>query len=256
MKLPRGYLSVSQIKLYLQCPHKYMKKYVEGIPEPVTGPQIEGIVWSKTMEEICKGRLKKNKWHSLKDTVKIWEKHWANESVTVDQWQGTRPDDAGERARKFLRQLWTPEGPKLHPAMYDGRPGVELETDCTIAGIPFKIIPDLIEYHDNEWRILDFKISNPDYQDAERSIQLTIEAAVFEIEKVTLLVGDKRYSNLVWINSTRDIEGAWKFSEKLVTTVAEGISKGVFPLTNPELNTLCSKKFCSQWANCLGGMGF
>ena len=140
--------------------------------------------------------------------------------------------------------------------MYDGQPGVELETNCTIAGIPFKVIPDLIEKDDDGYRLLDFKVSNPDYQDIHRSIQLTIEAAIFEIPRVTLLICDKRYSTLHWMNSTRDIEGAWKFAEKLTTTVAEGISKGVFPLTSPELNNLCSKKFCPHWAGCLGSMGF
>ena len=72
MNLPNGYLSVSQIKLYLQCPHRYKMKYIEGIKEPTTGPQVEGIVWSKTMEDICKGFLNNNNWHSLKDNQKIW----------------------------------------------------------------------------------------------------------------------------------------------------------------------------------------
>lgn len=51
MELPRGYISWSQIRLYLESPEEYYFRYILGLPQEVSKPMELGSIFSSAYED-------------------------------------------------------------------------------------------------------------------------------------------------------------------------------------------------------------
>jgi hypothetical protein len=58
MPLPRGYLSHSQVRLYIECPRKYEYSYVREIPAPINERIFLGTVFHAAVETHINARLR------------------------------------------------------------------------------------------------------------------------------------------------------------------------------------------------------
>lgn len=245
LNLPKGHLSPSQILLYLQCAEKYRREYVEGIRGPLTWPLAEGQTMARTMERANKEFLVSER-HIAKDRLLDWHRRYAKTECVNATGNDCDLQTVIDRGKEFLTKF---DHTQLKPVMVGKTPGVEIAKTIKIAGVPIKLVADLLEAEG----VIDFKVaSSTRYYDGERDLQMSFYAVAFNRTDVSFCVFCKKKMEIAWVPGTRDLKKTKKWLEIVVSRVAHAISNGVFPPTNPAKDFLCSPKWCPHWETCYG----
>jgi hypothetical protein len=248
LNLPKPHLSYSQVDLYRRCPEKYYRRYILGIKEPTTWALAEGSVMAKVLEGSNLHKVAHGKHVSL-NRVKLL--HHATATALCKDIQGDESSltEVISRGEKFLTKFWGLDGPDLEPCMVNGKPGVELEIQEEFGGVPFVLIPDVIE----EGCVVDGKVAKTTrYYNAEHDLQLSLYAVAAKRKKVGYLVFCKQSGKIEELWGTRNLKRTRTWCDMLVGRVAFGISMGVFPPTDPAKDFLCNPKWCAHWDTCYG----
>lgn len=243
LKLPSDHLSWSQIELYLQDPIKYQFRYVHGMKEPKTPALAEGTAMTRLLELSGIRKIKKGKHLGLDDALKNYVK------IADEEFKDLEDSGATERADKFLRELWSSGEPPFLPVMVGKKPGCEYEFNVEIAGVPVLGYVDLVE---ND-RVIDYKVGKDAYRyDPQTSVQLDLYAVALGRTQVGYVVFEKKSGKIHFKNGSRHLKTAKRWIEITVSRVAQGISAGIFPPSNPAQNSLCSSQWCHFWNLCYG----
>lgn len=261
-KLPKGYLSVSQVAQYLKCGEAYRRRYV--LEQPVKGSvaAAQGKSIHRAAELLHKSMIN-NAPISSEETVQIYADQHETEMKEVTPTE----DDGDIKALKdvgvgMVRKYhnYAVNGgmdannvyvPPLKPIAAEKQFKVFLNT-LHDDPIPFVGVVDLEE----EDAIADLKTkAKPATQaDAENSLQLSLYAHVTGKPLVRLdqLIKPTktlpvRYMRTIAVKNKKETLHA----VDVVADVAVDIAAGRFRRTNPE-NWWCSEKWCAYWGDCRG----
>ena len=263
-KLPRGYLSVSQVSQYMRCGEAYYFKYVLDKKTPSTYYQVQGRGVHKAAEKLHL-RIIANESMTVDEMVSEYSDLYDKEiqEVTFDVMKEEDPatiKDAGVLlTRKYHRAALGMEidpvtnlaYPPVKPIAAERILNVEIET-CSGEKLPFMGVIDLEE----EDAIADLKTKKKaaSQLDADNSLQLSLYAHMTNKRKVRLdqlIKPTKRIPERFLRTEATRTEGEVAHAVDVVSEVADDIARGRFRKTSPE-NWWCSHHWCPYWFDCRG----
>ncbi len=261
-KLPRGYLSVSQVAQYMKCGEAYYYRYVMERQIPSNSFQVQGRGVHKAAEHLHLSMIKKNVIseeamlqiysdlhdNEIKDAVLDPEDNAGNiKDIGVKLTSKYRRAALGQEFNKDKGVYYAP----IEPIAAERIVRTNVITDDGLS-IPFLGVIDVEEAN----AIADLKTKKKAAPQAEvdNSLQLSLYAHVTgkplvrheQIVKPTKTLPE-RFIRLESIRTRQEVLHALD----VVGQVAQDISVGRFRKTNPE-NWWCSAKWCPYWGDCRG----
>jgi hypothetical protein len=280
LTLPRNYLSVSQINMYLRCPKQYEFRYIKDEKNPPSGNLIQGTSGHSALEKTHHHIVDHGTPASDEEVMDTFSSSWDKACQEEVTWDADDPRDGmKDQGLALVRMYNHSVAPTVKPRVVtkDGQTirGIEEEVKITIEGVPMLGYIDLIDsdaslsFSPDEaaliheaggaipaglrTAIVDFKFKSKSMTDAEAngSIQLTFYSYATGIlaGRFDQLLKQKtpKLKRLDTFRSSKD--HAWL--KQIIRGVAEAISAGVFPPTDPT-NWCCSEKWCGYWHMCRG----
>ena len=269
-KLPRGYLSVSQVTQYLKCGAAYAFRYVDGLTVPGNNYTIQGRAVHKAAETLHLAMI--NDVHTPGNLTSeaemesvysdMHDKELVDNSelllIDVQNW-GQVKDEGLMLTRQYrkgaLGDLINPDTGfpllKIQPVAAELTVKVVL-TPEEGEPIPFLGVIDLEEAD----AIVDLKNKKKacTQAEADNSLQLTLYAhirgkSIVRLDQLVKPTKTKgvRYIRTQAYRNTKDV----KHALHVVQGVTNAIVAGNFMRTNPE-NWWCSSKWCAYWGSCRG----
>ena len=259
LNLPKGYLSVSQINLYLSCPKKYKFAYIDELESIRTPALAEGLIIHRALEKIFREILTNQKMIVKKDLDNIYITYLDEIKDTVEFWGDQSPDKLRQRDSTLLDTFYDDHLPLIWP----------LDVECgldnfEISNIPIVGVIDL-KFHpiDSEGNlqdqikiIADHKVTGraKGQHEIDESLQLTVYSMSTGISNVQInnfVTSIKDPSKQIKIlRGERNIYH-FNWATEIVSQVAQGISAGYFPPCSPT-EVLCSPKYCQYHQLCKG----
>lgn len=253
LKLPTDYLSYTQLSMYLKCPYQYYMRYVMKQKQKYGVPLFYGGVVGSTLEEINRFKLKKKKDMSTKAAQKLLKTFFDDKEDQVEDWQDTDPDVVFAQSNKFIKAYMAEWADDIMPArMANNKPGIEWEFTVDLAGVPVRGFVDLV--CENEG-VIDYKVKNDTRLiKVEDDLQLRTYADATQLGRTGFIVFQKKSGVITQIGRKKklNLKKNRQWLEIVVSRVAQAISAGIFPPTDPQSNFLCSEKYCSYWKQCYG----
>lgn len=251
LKLPTGYLSHSQVELYLQCPIKYYYRYILQHKEPYNANLAEGSIVAR-LAEISNLKFLEIGRHLTKGQANGIVRVIAKEELDkVENWAGQDKDRIIARQLEFIRVWYGGEGPDWEPVlMPDKKPGVEWKFEIEVAGVPVNGVIDLVQ----KTMVTDMKCSyKPENYNAKLSLQLALymHAAQKTQGRFDLFhKGDEAFERLP--KTVKKLPRIKRWLEITYSNVAQAISAGIFPPCSPQHTKYCDKNYCFAFGSCYG----
>lgn len=248
-KLPQGYLSASQVTMYLRCAKQYEFRYIEGLTEPPGIALTEGICHHEAVEADNYSKYKTGEPLSSPEVLDVFSDGFRDKSKRIpeNEWyvSGETIDTVITRGRIFIASYMEKFTRFLIPS---DKPEKKFEVE--IGGVPFLGYIDL----PMEKRVLDYKVVSraKSQGDADKDFQLGIYSLVEKKKTVEFLCFCKtKVPKIVRIESQRSLND-YRVTEAIIEGVAASIKKGCFPMCNPGDNFLCNAKYCGYYHRCIG----
>lgn len=278
-KLPRGYLSPSQIGMYLKCPRQYYYRYIRDDKRPpgvamTLGTGAHAAV-EKTHHHLVDHKVPAPIEMVLEAFSESFDKGAKN--VPKKEWTEEGNDkgtvkDVGVRLVTIYNRDFAP---LVQPQVHNGIRGIEQKVEVTVAGVPMVGFIDLIDTNADaimsvEERALlqgqgkdvpalfrtavsDFKTKQKSMSQGETdgSFQLTFYSYATGIGLVRFdqLLKQKK-PKVKRIHSQRTSQDyAWM--NEIISSVAKAISAGIFPPCDPT-SWACTPKWCGYYFLCRG----
>lgn len=251
--LPRGYLSVSAVDLYLACPMSFYLQYIEGHKATTVPPSLaEGSSGHEVLEVCNHEKAKTGDDLPEKQVLEVWDDTWATQKKEVE-WKDEeeKPDDIQDRGRVFFQKYRKHYAGRSKP-ISEGH--IEKKLETTIGGVPVVGYIDLVKDDEGTHRILDYKFVNrtKSLVDVEKGLQLGVYALAEGIRDVEFLCFVKKKDpSIERIKSVRTQESLDKVV-RVFQGVSEAIKKGSFPYCSPDA-WKCTPRFCGVWEHCKQG---
>lgn len=268
--LPTRYLSWSQMNLYMMCGERYRRKYVEKQRPPESSNLGHGRMIHKVVEEMNVRKMKDGtviEANEMNDMISDFLDEYTHD---IEVWDPKVPDlETFEDTARMLLELYRRD------RLPDTRPkAVELRVGALLDGeIPFMGYVDMVEWNpmvepeqpigldDDVARIIkpsdcvtDLKATGRKYgkHRIENAMQLTLYSEVLGVDNVAFdLLVQKKSSEFVRQEGIRTPQEK-VHAKSVARDIAEGISAGYFPKTDPE-NWMCTPKWCDYYDQCRGG---
>lgn len=85
--LPRGYLSPSQVTMFLKCPKSWELSYVEGKPKRTVARMFQGIFVHGGVETVLKGRLETGTLPPLEAATEAFSDAFEKSKGLIEDWE-------------------------------------------------------------------------------------------------------------------------------------------------------------------------
>jgi putative RecB family exonuclease len=237
-------LSPSQVNQYLTCPARWGYKYISRLPEFRSGSLVRGTAVHRLTEMYY---LLKMKLRAPQDTAAfvaeaidgIWEEGCIDAAFAIDE----NPEELRAQTAELSAMYLTRVAPKIQPAR------IEQRVTGVIAGVPIQGYLDLL---DASGTIHDTKTAarRPSGVTSGYALQVATYAQI-----TPECGGLVQLTTLVATHSPQVIETPYEVSnadirltEQVYPAVQAAMQQGRV-LPNRESN-LCSRKYCSFWAQC------
>ena len=257
LSLPRGYLSPSQVDMYLRCGVQYMKRYVEGKIAPPGVALVEGSSIHKALEVALTEKKNSNTVAPVSVMLDAWSDRWKEGRKEVVDWgdisETSTAHAVEKRARAFITEYQTNHLPKVHPIEVEKLTrGVVGESRVPVLGyidLVHIAEPDIL----NGAEIVDHKVLKAAKTEAqvENDLQLSLYAHCEGIRNVAFncFVKTKipKISKVKTSRTRRDLD----WMENVFNSVAVNISAGVFMPCDPT-GWACTPKYCGYYRDCRG----
>lgn len=262
-RLPKGYLSVSQVVQYLKCGEAYFRRYVLDEPIPSNSFQVQGRGVHKAAEYMHL-KIIANEVVVREDALSVYSDLHDKEikDAVIDSREGTpgQIKDAGLRlTAKYYNVIMGEEKdvntgftiPQIKPIAAERVFKTRIATEHT-EDIPFLGIIDLEE----EDAISDLKTKKKaaSQAEADNSLQLSIYAHVTGKPQVRLdqLIKptktlSERFIRTTSVRTKKEVAHALD----IVAEVADDIAAGRFRKTAPDA-WWCTETWCPYWQQCRG----
>lgn len=250
VKLPKGYLSASQVGMYMRCPKSYEHRYVYDRINPPKARMTEGSAIHKALEVAHKARKGTGKPAPLDQMREAYHKYWIEKRSEME-YEDETEEVIVKRDERFLELYHRECIPKIIPEQVE----LGFFVNITELNIPVKGYIDLIDSgeEDGMHTVVDHKVVDRAKTAAmvAGDMQLTLYAHVTGLPKARfdMFIKTKtpKIQELRTVRFTRDI----KWVEGIFTDVATAISKGVFPPCDPT-SWMCNENQCGYWKFCRG----
>ena len=285
--LPTGYLSHSQIEMYMRCPRQYEFRYVKGEKRPPGVPMALGSSAHEALETTHNHIVEHGTPAPLEQVQAAFSDSYDKNIADVPAEEWKKEDEVPALVKNAGMNLVTQYNmqfaPHVKPMVKDGVRGIEQKFEMVIVDVPMVGYIDLIDVNSGvaitpEERALMASIgpaaetpTNPDIldmlnsvvtdfktkskslteEDVKSSFQLTLYSYVTGIPTVRYdQLLRQKVPKLKRMNSTRTKQDhLWM--EEIIRSTAQAISAGVFPPCSPTSWT-CSAKWCGYWSLCRG----
>lgn len=260
-KLPRGYLSVSQVSQYMKCGEAYYFRYIKERKVPSTSFQVQGRGVHKAAEHLHLSMISKSP-ISEEAMLQIYSDLHDVEIKDAEldpEDEPTNIKDIGIRlTRKYRKAALGQELNKETGEMYAAVKPIAAERVIRMnlitdeGSIPFLGIVDVEE--ENAIGDVKTKKRAAPQAEADNSLQLSLYEHVTgkpvvrleQLVKPTKTLPE-RFMRTESIRTRQEVLHALD----VVSQVAQDIAVGRFRKTNPE-NWWCSEKWCPYWGECRG----
>jgi RecB family exonuclease len=257
MRLPRGYLSASQINKYLSCPKDYYFTYVLGKrfkanERMVLGSGVHKLIENSINLKVNNGNMSPGMNEVLDNSRTIVEEMYYDEAGEPPEHSDPEPiglEDLVDLAQKSFIVWYKNKMPNISPVC------AEKEALFTIGDIPIKGYIDYLDLTPSGVKVVDIKVSKKKRDPAD-SVQL----ALYAISEGTACVGfdtilqpTKRLPTRLEESSAVLEENYLRHIKHLIINVHRGITQGFFPECLPD-HWLCNAKWCGNYSNCRGAI--
>lgn len=276
-ELPTGYLSVSQVNLYNECPERYRRKYVEGNRTPGSSNLSQGRLVHEVIDRLNKYKISHGGAVPPAELGQdIISDIGADFFDDVATWDPRNPSQ--EHAIHYAREIVTLYTRDLLPRL-DIR-AAELEVFGLVnEAVPFLGYIDIVTVGEANKdleaadpsldrravkpgdMIGDFKVTGRNYgkHRVANSLQLSVYAGLTRTRDVGyyLLIDrsdrnrEANRSPQIKTHKSTRTDTEIRHAYNVVERTAQAISAGNFPLTNPE-SWMCDAKWCPFYAQCRG----
>jgi hypothetical protein len=265
-RLPKGYLSVSQVTQYMKCGEAYYYRYVMGRQVPSNVFQVQGRGVHKAAEKLHLSMIQ-NEPIGEAEMLQTYSDLYDDEIKTAvsehneddaDE-KDANDKDIGVRLTKKYHKVALGNAcdasgkpvPAVQPIAAERVVRVNIITEESLV-IPFLGVIDLEER--NAIADLKTKKKASSQADTDNSLQLSLYAHVTGKPLVRLdqLVKPTKTLPVRFIR-TESVRTKNEVLHALdvVSQVAQDIASGRFRKTNPE-NWWCTSKWCPYWSDCRG----
>lgn len=188
LKLPTGYLSVSQVKKFLKCPKQYEYKYINKMKETKGSGLVLGSAFHRGMQMASIKKVVEGEILQTKDVLDIYSESFDYQVENHDiEWGEDDPDkvkdDGSQMMEKFYDEVGVLFTPKLN---HEGMPMVEQKHVFDIVpGLPTMVYMDMVDEHGI---VRDYKTSkkSPSKNIIDETIQLPVYSLAYRD-----LIGEK-----------------------------------------------------------------
>ncbi len=250
--LPKGYLSPSAIGTYLGCPQQYYLRYIEKKQSINVVNLVEGKAVHTVLETNNNYKATQGKDIDLHHLIQCWNDTWSTEAKGVDDWLETTQDAVAVEGERLLQLYHRYYAPNINPKSKDN---VEREFLTYVQGVPIYGKIDVVNQHEEQPRVLDYKVSKTAHSiaEAESSIQLGLYVMASDVPHVgyLTLVKAKKEPKVVLEKATRT-PFSLRRVEGVVKSVRDAVAKGNFPYADPS-TWRCTAKYCGLWYACKQG---
>ena len=250
IQVPKGYLSPSQIEMYLRCPMQYKLRYVDGKISPPGIALVEGSSHHEALSVNNKHKIKAGEDLKESDVVDAFAAGLEKRKGEVGDWEGETVDDVIHRGRRMIKAYMGDFAPTFTPVKE------EFEVRVHVGPVEVMGFTDAAGAVGKRPSIVDYKTVSRSKSQAEleSSLQLSFYAMAesqhgdtdFDVGYVNLLKSGKVNPQFIGYDERRV-----KWFRAVAISVANAISLGNFPLTAPE-QWCCSERFCGYWRQCRG----
>jgi hypothetical protein len=251
LQIPKGYLSPSQIEMYLRCPQQYKMRYVDGISSPPAVALVEGSSHHEALAENNKTVIRGRGNLKTAEVVDAFVQSFNRRKKEIEDWEGDDENTVVNRGRAMLQAYMKEFAPKFV--------AVQQEFDVFMQIGPLRVqgITDAKGMVDGDRpSVVDYKTvaRSKSQAELESSLQLSFYAGVeaatgdedFDVGYVNLLKSGKVNPQFVPYEPRRV-----RWFRAVALSVADAISRGCFPMTSPD-SWACSERFCGYWSRCRG----
>jgi hypothetical protein len=255
----KPHISATQLEMFWRCPEQYRRRYIEGerLPPGVAllvgsgmhiGAQVNFAQKIETHKDLLSA-------HIVQAAIHGFENRVAGDGFLLSEEEASRGakvvlGEAKDLTAKLAGAHAEHQAPDYQPV------AVEHTTRIVFPNASHDLL-GVTDLRDDQDRVTDFKTakSKPPADDAERSTQLTIYAAAFQIEnarppsevRLDVITKTKTPGRHVLV-SHRDRSDFAVLANRVNVTLA-AIKAGVFPPASPG-NWACSAKWCGFALTC------
>lgn len=255
LRLPKEYLSLSQVNAYLRCPRYYEFRYVQGIPEVPRAATYLGSAYHRTLQGYYSLALRGQRLgpDEVADLFgDVFNHGWVdNEGQEHDQqgvlWDEPRPavyDTGIELSRLYVQRV----GHATNPLEVEQR--FQRTVDTPAGRLPVVGIVDLTT---DQGRVVDHKTRarRLRQEDADKDLQpgfyaLGLGGAV----RFSFHTAIRTKTPVVEVVDTERTQQDIIITREVVASVGQAISAGSFPLNTTSWS--CSRDHCPYWSRCVG----
>jgi RecB family exonuclease len=236
-------LSPTQVSQFLNCPAKWMFRYLMDLKEPGTAAQALGKAFHETIA--CNFRQKRESSMDLSvaECLEVFRQALGEHLQDTALQKGEHPMEFLELGETMVQKYLAEAAPLIQPA------AVESRVSGVIGGVKVAGYVDLL---DIEGRIVDLKSTlKPSVGIAhDHRLQLTSYVMITPAAS-----GDCRLDTVTKGETVRLIHKSFavtdqdrQYAETIYPMVQDSIRDGIFlPRRN---SPLCSRRYCSFWKRC------
>jgi hypothetical protein len=175
--LPVDYLSLSSIKLFMRCPERWRRRYIEKEIEPSSGKMVLGSAAGAALAQHYGHQMESGEGFGqeqlLDEFSSEWEERTEREEVA---WGGESPGELKDSGAGALRVYHARFAPEVEPV------SVEREIELSWPGVYWKVT-GFMDLEDAAGRVRDYKMGKRVSQaDADADLQPTTYLAARRAE--------------------------------------------------------------------------
>lgn len=278
--LPKGYLSPSQIGMFLKCPYSWELAYVQKKPRKTVARMFQGVFVHSAAEAVLKERLASGVLPPLELATDTFSDEFEKAKSLIEDWEDGNESSVKDTGIACTRAYYREAAPSATPVAVektvttvirsaDGKIRLpvlgridsiqaQTATEDDYQGVREKVASGTdamslmrpLRVHDlkvttNKWSqtMLESNMQFAMYAGLERIPEVQVDMVV----KGRAKVPNPRYEAITGVMSPGHVNHVLK----VVEGVGKQIALGHFPMTDPS-NWWCSEKGCSMWTHCRG----
>jgi hypothetical protein len=252
LNLPRGYLSMSQVSMYLRCGLQYAYRYCDDLIRAPGVALVEGSAMHRALEVGLREKKDAGTVAPVNVLMDAWRDYWTENKKDIEDWGDAGKDSEAQvvenRGRLLLQEYHTTHMPVVEPEAVEQRFWTTLGKNR----IPVLGFVDLIDVSGYR-TVIDHKVvkSAKSQADTDSDMQLTLYSKACGTPNVGFDSFTKtKTPKIVQKRASRTPKDhAW--IEGIFDHVAQAIHDGVFLPCDPA-GWNCSAKWCGFWNLCRG----
>jgi len=257
LQFPRGYLSISQVNMFIRCGLQYEMRYIKDMISPPGVTLVEGSSIHKALEVGLREKMDTGKVAPASVMEDAWYGAWKEKKKEVEDWGEEGETQIASAIEKrgpvFINDYRNINMPLINPV------GVEQRFWTTIGkhNIPALGYIDLLDEDKpgqlNGRVVVDHKVvkSSKSQGETDSDPQLTLYSKVSQTNRVRFDCFVKtKTPKIKTIESTRTKKD-YLWLSQIFDRVGEAINLGVFLPADPT-GWGCTPKFCGYYRVCRG----